>query len=258
VSSTLFRGLDLARTRLYWVFMTDVYDAYTSGGCRLSDPDAVGGGYRLDDVSFTYDLVRLVPATTSCTSGCDVFVNLLVDPPGPRCPGEPVVLSAEASDGACPTGALEYRFTGPGLDTGYTPAATAVAVGANGARFGVTARCADLTACARSLSVVDPTRDELAGGRFAPASLRVRRAGADLVLAWAGTVTPAAYAVARAGAARDDGPARWAALAALGADPLDPGLRAASPTEPAVVLPAEDGDALSFFRVGPRPPCDVP
>jgi hypothetical protein len=261
INTGTIAGMSPRNVRLYWVFFTDVYNPQTSGACDVGRPDAVGGGYALDGVSFTYDAVRLVPpAATTCARTCGVRAVLTVSPAGgARCPGDPLALSGELSEAAgCPGGVLEYRFQGPGgYDTGYTPSPVAMATAAPAASWTLRVRCVADRACDESVTVADPTLDESMAGRVSPWSLRVRRDGDDVVLSWAGTRSPVAYAVFRADADPADGAGRLLALADLALDPPGDTMRNGSPaaTWHGDVGAARSGARLLAYRVFGRAPC---
>lgn len=244
--------------RLYWVFFTDVYNPYNSGGCRLSDPDAVGGGYKLDDVSFTYDLARVVPAAdTTCAQTCGVRTVFTISPPGgARCAGDTLTLSSEGSEAAGCTGSLEYRFTGPGFDSGYQ-AGTIVTAPARSGNWSCTARCASNTGCSQSVTIADPTLDDSTAGRVNAESLRVARIGGDVVLSWRSTRSPVAHAVFRGTGDRVDHPGRRATLTDLALGPPPDTLRRGSPDAVSFTDAgaAQDGAILHCYRVFSRMPC---
>ncbi len=245
--------------RLRWVFFTDVYNPQNDGGCRISHPQGVGGGYGLDDVTFTYDLARIVPASNmTCTRACVTRTVLRVTPPGgARCAGDVLQLSAEGTEVAGCAGVIHYRFTGPGLDTGYTTNATATATAADGATWTVAARCSTDTGCNQSVSVADPTRDDSHAGRVRPGTLRVSKQGDDVVVAWDGTRAPPSYALFRGDVTLADGAARVAMLADLAltppADPWRAGSADATTWRDAGAVLA--GPGLSTYRVTGRVPC---
>ena len=140
LNSLFFQSLPDVRMR--WVFFTDVYNAYNDGGCRLTDPDAVARGYKLDDVDFTYDRVRVVAAAdTTCAATCGMRTVFTISPPGGRrCPGETLTFSLEASEAAGCSGALEYRVTGPSFDSGWQASPVLTAAAGVGSWTGRTAR----------------------------------------------------------------------------------------------------------------------
>ena len=197
-------------------------------------------------------------ANISCTATCGVRAALTISPPGgARCPGQPLTLSAEASEAAGCTGTLQYRFTGPGLDTGYTSSPTATASAAGAATWTVAVRCSADTSCAQSIAVADPTLDDFHAGRVRPGSLRVSRQGDDVLLSWEGTAAPVAYATFRTDSAREDTAARIAALRDLALSPPPGPLRHGSAD--ALTLrdagAAHDGTGLHVYRVLTRIPC---
>ena len=147
---------------------------------------------------------------------------LAISPPGGhRCAGDSLTLDASASEAAGCGGPLEYRFTGPATDTGYTASPTATVVADNGATWTVAVRCAGNTSCNQSIAMSDATLDDSQAGRVRPDSLRVSREGNDVILTWAGTRAPVAYAVFRGSSARLDRPGRVAMLALLAPSPAD-------------------------------------
>ena len=258
VTTNSLAGMSMPNVRLYWVFFTDVYNPYNSGGCRLSDPDAMAGGYKLDDLSLSYDLARVVPAVnTTCSQTCGVRTVFTITPPGgARCAGDTLTLSSEGSEAAGCTGPLEYRFTGPGFDSGYQ-AGTIVTAPAAGGNWTCAARCASNTGCSQSITLADPTLDDSTAGRIIPDSLRVTRSGADVALAWRGTRSPIAYAIFRGTGDRVDHPMRRAMLTDLAIAPPPDTLRQGSPNAVsfADVGAAQDGTALHYYRVFSRMPC---
>lgn len=261
VSTSSVTGMSPPNVRLLWAFFTDVYNPGNSGTCRAGDREGVGRGYHLDDVSFTYDLARIVPAAnTACAATCGVRAVLQVSPPGgARCAGDPITLSARGSEAAGCAGALEYRFTGPGgFDTGYTAADTSTTAALDGATWTVAARCATGTSCSQSVSVADPTKDDVDAGRVRPASLRVRREGDDVVLSWDGTRSPPSYAIFRASMAPADGAARATSLLDLSTGPPTAALRRASSDalDHRDAGAAIDGIGLEAYRVLSRVPCE--
>lgn len=253
------RNLDPAEIRLYWIFFTDVYNPDNSGGCRTSDPDAVGGGYRLDDVSFTYDALSLQAPVDSCAEACVVGAHLSMDPAeGARCPGDPVRLTARASASGCPGGVLEYRFRGPGLDSGYQGSTSWDAVPDAGGNYTLNVRCRDLTSCADSDALNEAVLDDSVGGRLARGTLRARRnpADGDLVLDWEGTRAPEAYAVFGGSVALDDPIERAALLADLSLPAPPDERRLADPDQRSWRQPEDPaGRSLHYYRVTGRMPC---
>lgn len=257
VDADLFGDFLPGEARLAWAFLTDVDDSN-----QCDEPpgllDAVGGGYRLDDVHLVHDAVRVVPAAMGCDATCAVFAHLSVTPFGLACPGDELVLDATLSEGlACPSG-LQYRFTGPDFDTGYQGEPLVVAPAAADARWQVAVRCADDTGCDHSMSLDLDVRDRFVGGFLDEDSLRLERSGADVALRWRGSRAPPAYAVVRADVDPGDPAARLTEIARIAAAEPDPALRVGWPETDRWHQPADEGGPLSVYVVTTRLPCDAP
>ena len=259
ISTSSVSGMSLPNVRLMWAFFTDVYNPQNDGGCRITDPEGVGGGYKLDDVGFTYDLARVVAASnTTCTRACAVRTVATITPPGgARCAGDVITLSGAGSEAAGCAGTLQYRFTGPGFDSGWIDQDSATATAADGATWAVNVRCSTDTGCSQQVNVADPTKDDVDVGRVRPGTLRCARLGSDVVLSWDGTRSPPSYALFRADSARDDGASRIAGLSDLASPIPSPAVRAGSADvlewrDPAA---AGNGVGLSVYRVSGRLPC---
>jgi hypothetical protein len=259
------RGMDLSQVRLWWYFFTDIYNEENSGGCRASDPDAVGRGYYLDNVTVTYDAVQLIPQDPLMVCDglpCYTRAHLVLTGGDLPCPGDEIHLDGAGSEAwDCPNGLAEYRFTGPGFDTGYGSALTAIAPAANG-NWSSHVRCVEDTACTHSATVGVTTLDASQGGRVREGSLRVVQENGDVRIWWSGTRAPESYAVFRADA---DAATRIDVLTRLAADPPDPLDRVGSPTVQSFtdLGQAAAGSArLSYYRVLGSNPCtgepDIP
>ncbi len=251
-------GMNLSQVRLWWYFFTDIYNEENSGGCRASDPDAVGLGYYLDNVTVTYDAVQLIeqdPAMTCEGRPCFTRAHLVITGGDLPCTGDDLFLDATGSEAIdCPNGLEEYRFTGPGFDSGYGPDLTATAPAADG-NWSARIRCVEDTGCTHAATIAVTTLDDSQAGRVKAGSLRAIRDGDDVRLWWFGTRAPEAYAVFRADTDRSN---RLARLTELVSDPPDPAHRAGSPLEQSYTdfgSGAPGGAEVSFYRVVGRDPC---
>jgi len=176
--------------RLAWVFWNDMFDDY------CGDPDAVGH-YFLDDIVWSYDIVRAVPEATPCAADCVLRIEYEVVPPGPKCEGEAFVIDASGTQVEGCAGEVYYSFAGPGVppESGWTLEPTTTAMGADGANYGIYVECETDTQCNhyRGFANVSPAPPGV--GTAIPGSLRVTREADDLMLRWLGAAAPPSYGV---------------------------------------------------------------
>lgn len=234
--------------RLVWVFWGDIID------CGFETANT--GYYQLDNVRFSHDVARAVPESAPCALDCALRTELEIDPPGPKCPGEPFTLRAVGTETSGCAGGVWYAFSGTGVppEFGWTRDSEAPAVGDPGAVHAVYAQCDTDPACDDYRALVVPGPPQPGIGGPAPGSLRVRRDGDDLAFAWTGAAVPPTYGI-HVARTRDDlvaGLATWPLLAAVeGEGPRGEGAH------------ADAGGAVrrgtEFFRVVGREPCtDAP
>jgi extracellular elastinolytic metalloproteinase len=185
-------GAPYDQLRLAFVFWGDAVD------CGFETTNT--GLFAVDQVRWRYDLLRVVPESNACAADCVLRTQLEALPPGPKCPGEPFTLSATVTEVSGCTGPIRYSFGGAGIPPGYdwTYENQSPAVGADDQVYAVYAQCESDGGCAdyRQLVNVSPARPGL-GGPW-PDSLRVARAGDDVLIAWLGGAVPPAYGVYRA------------------------------------------------------------
>lgn len=237
-----------AQVRLAFIFWGDVYD------CGFEAMNA--GHFRLDNMAFSYDVMREVPETTPCTVACLVTTSFVMDPPGPKCPDEPFMLRSTTESSGC-AGVMYHSFGGPGVppEYGWTTLTEAPALGgADGGNYGVYSECETSPGCNDYHSIDIESRARPGVGGPWPDSLRVARRGNAVEFSWSGAAVPPAYAVLR-GATRADlitGPSTWSLAATTNTE----GPRGdASAT--LLVGAAEPG--VAFFQVFGRDRCsDLP
>lgn len=182
-------GADYAALRLQWIFWGDVYD------CGFETPNA--GRFFVDDVRFTYDIVRKVPETQACAADCVMYAPLVADPPGPKCPGEAFTLRAPGAEQTGCAGTVYYAFGGPGVPaaSGWTTTPEAPAVGEDGGYYSLYTQCETQPDCAdyRAFTNVSPALPGI--GSVLDGTLRVARAGSDVSFRWLGAAAPASYGI---------------------------------------------------------------
>jgi hypothetical protein len=196
--------------RLAWVFWNDLFEDY------CGDPDAVGH-YMIDDVTWSYDLVRAVPEATPCAAQCNVRIGFELVPPGPKCDGDAFTIVASGTESSDCAGEIYYSFAGPGVPPayGWTTETSAPALGEDGASYGIYVECETDPQCAdyRSFTNASPAAPGI--GSTIPGSLRVAEDAGDLMLNWLGAAAPPSYGVfatdSRPGL--EAGPATWGLVA---------------------------------------------
>jgi hypothetical protein len=198
-------GPALAQRRLEWVFWGNVYD------CGTLYPNT--GAFRLDDVRYRYDILRKVPETTPCAADCLLTALLVADPPGPKCAGEPFMLRASQSESLNCTGTMYYGFGGPGVPpaSGSTTDPEAPAVGEDGGTYSLYAWCDSVPGCDDYHQFTNESPSLPGEGYVFEDSLRVRRQGDSVLLAWRGFAVPPSYAILRTTDPADlaAGPLAW-------------------------------------------------
>lgn len=200
-------GIPYDQLRLAWILWSDVID------CGFETANE--GRYLLDDVRFRYDVVRAVPETTPCSADCALRLELAASPPGPKCPGEPFVLTTEGTEVDGCAGQVYFSFAGPGVpaEAGWTTDRSAPAVGEDAGVYAVYAQCDTDPQCDhyRSFSNEDPSLPGV--GTTLPGSLRVTREDAGARLRWLGAAAPPSYGAWGAGLADDlAAPETWRPL----------------------------------------------
>ncbi|MEM7247515.1 MAG: M36 family metallopeptidase [Acidobacteriota bacterium] len=241
-------GAGWDQLRLAWIFWSHVFD------CDLETTNT--GHYFLDDVRWDYDLVTEVPETTPCSQDCLALVNLVVDPPGPHCPGTEVTLTAVTELSDC-EGEVRYAFSGPGVpdEAGWTLETSTTGVAADGEEWGIYIQCQTDTACAasRGVSIQSPGGDGF--GTTIPETLRIAKQGDDARLDWLGLAVPPSYGVFRA-TSREElvaGPETWEVL--LRVDEEGPGGEGMA----MMSLERPPGVTIEYLKVLGRDRCtDVP
>lgn len=245
----LVPGADYSAFRFMWVFWGDVYDC----GFELLNH----GRFSLDDVRFTFDVVRKVPETQACPASCVVSAPLAADPPGPKCPGEPFTLRAQGWEELDCAGQVYFAFAGPGVppEAGWTTTPETTALGEDGGYYGLYTQCETDPQCNDYRAFVNQSPAPPALGGILPGSLRVRRIGADVELSWLGAAAPASYGIWSA-RDRTELAAGLPAFTLVGRQDDREGPRGenAWSTDPASL-----GGALAFLRVAGRDRCsDAP
>ena len=251
------RGMDLSQVRLWWYFYTDIYSPTDSSGCRNGEPDAVGLGYGLDEVTVTWDGLELIPQDPAldCTPpACFARAQLIIEGPELPCPDDELLLDGSGNEALdCPNGLVEHRFTGPGFDTGWGPDTMAVAPAADG-NFSSRVRCVEDTNCNSTATVNVTTLDASQAGRVADGSLRLVLQGDDVRLWWTGTRAPESHAVFRVDTTAAE---RMDVLPAIAEDPPAEPMRVGLPwgREHVDAGAAVDGVPLAYYQVFGADPC---
>lgn len=200
--------------RLAWVFWGDIIECF--------DTRANTGTYRIDDVRFTYDLVRWVPESDPCDQSCLLRTTLAGEGPDPLCPGDPFEIVAAGTEAiGCP-GAIRYSYGGPGVEPPYdwTYEERAPAVAEDGATYSVYAQCEDIAECNHYVAAGYQSPANPGVGSVVPGSLRLAREDSELTLRFSGGAAPPSFGIfSVADAARLLDPlAAWDALLAVEAN----------------------------------------
>ncbi len=183
----LVPGADYSALRMMWVFWGDVYD------CGFETPNR--GQFLVDDVRFTYEIVRKVPEAQACGADCVVIAPLAADPPGGKCPGEVFTLRAQGWEQIACGGPVYFSFAGPGVPAaaGWTTTPETNAVGEDGGIYSLYTQCETQPDCHdyRALQNISPAPPGI--GTVLPGTLRARRSAADVTFAWMGAAAPPSY-----------------------------------------------------------------
>lgn len=238
--------------RLAWVFYSDATDPATPGCVeRVND-----GRFFLDNVRFRYEQVRQVPEATPCAGECKVLLRVATVPDGPSCPGDAFVIDASASEIAGCLGPPTFSFTGPGVPPEYasTPLSSAPAIHDDAGGWRVAVTCETGPSCSESAALTRPGARSTGRGGPLPGTVRVRKLGSDVEVAWQAITDPPRHGVWRAGTRAELAQPldAWALAGRADAEGLFGDVVAVLPG-----AAAEPG--LACYRVAPRDPCtDLP